>query len=138
MREAIRARILARSDRAGTIAQETKADPVRTQQRVAEAIYQYVCCKFLLDPEENRGKSLAALADRCLETAIVHHIPIPKEFEAGTACVAPGRSVMKVPVLRNAVKKDFGVVITPQRLGRAKDPAELGELVWRAMCGEEL
>ena len=48
MREAIRARILARSDRAGTIAQETKADPARTQQRVAEAIYQYVCCKFLL------------------------------------------------------------------------------------------
>ncbi len=138
MREAIRARILARSDRAGTIAQETKADPARTQQRVAEAIYQYVCCKFLLDPEENRGKSLAALAERSLETAIENHIPIAKESETATTCGAAGSSAMKVALLLNAVKKDFGVVITPQRLGRAKDPAELGELVWRAMCGEEL
>lgn len=136
MRSEIRARILARADRAESIAQSARS--AQTAAETAEAVYQYVCCKFLLDPEENRGKSLAALAERSLETAIENHIPIAKESETTTTCGAAGSSAMKVALLLNAVKRDFGVVITPQRLGRAKDPAELGDLVWRAGRGEQL
>lgn len=135
MREQIRDEILARGNRAALQARLAR-EPGATQETVAACVHNYVCYKFLLEPEEGAGVTMSELADMSLERALDMKLPLAKESEIATTCGAAGSAAMKIALLLVAVKKDFQVEIDPRRLGFVKDTAELGELVYRAMQGQ--
>ncbi|MGN1004158.1 MAG: hypothetical protein ACI4O5_04910 [Oscillospiraceae bacterium] len=136
MREQIRDRILARRDRALEQARLARETPDASREFITDCVHSYVCCKFLLEPEECRGLTMAELAEKSIEKALDLKIPLAKESEVATTCGAAGSAAMKIALLLTAVKKDFAVEIDPRRLGFVKDTAELGDLVYRAMRGE--
>lgn len=138
MRQQIRDRILAQGDRAAEQARLARTTPDAAKEFIEACVHRYVCYKFLLEPEECRGLTMSELADRSIEKALDMKIPLAKESEVATTCGAAGSAAMKIALLLTAVKKDFDVTIDPRRLGFVKDTAELGELVYRAMQGEEV
>ncbi len=138
MRQQIRDRILAQGDRAAEQARLARTTPDASKESIEACVHRYVCYKFLLEPEECRGLTMSELADRSIEKALDMKIPLAKESEVATTCGAAGSAAMKIALLLTAVKKDFDVTIDPRRLGFVKDTAELGELVYRAMQGEEV
>lgn len=138
MRQQIRDRILAQGDRAAEQARLARTTPDASKEFIEACVHRYVCYKFLLEPEECRGLTMSELADRSIEKALDMKIPLAKESEVATTCGAAGSAAMKIALLLTAVKKDFDVTIDPRRLGFVKDTAELGELVYRAMQGEEV
>lgn len=138
MREQIRDQILARANRAMEQARLARAAEPPTRELIETCIHNYVCYKFLLEPEENVGLTMSELADRSIEKALDMKIPLAKESEITTTCGAAGSSAMKIALLLTAVKKDFQVTIDPRRLGFVKDTTELADLVYRAMLGEEV
>lgn len=138
MRQQIRDRILAQGDRAAEQARLARTTPDASKEFIEACVHRYVCYKFLLEPEECRGLTMSELADRSIEKALDMKIPLAKESEVATTCGAAGGAAMKIALLLTAVKKDFDVTIDPRRLGFVKDTAELGELVYRAMQGEEV
>lgn len=136
MREQIRDQILARANRAMEQAQAACTTEHPSREQIMTCVHNYVCYKFLLEPEENRGLTMSELADKSIERALDMKIPLAKESEVTTTCGAAGSSAMKVALLLTAVKKDFNVTIDPRKLGFVKDTAELGDMVYRAMQGE--
>ena len=138
MRQQIRDRILVQGDRAAEQARLARTTPDASKEFIEACVHRYVCYKFLLEPEECRGLTMSELADRSIEKALDMKIPLAKESEVATTCGAAGSAAMKIALLLTAVKKDFDVTIDPRRLGFVKDTAELGELVYRAMQGEEV
>lgn len=138
MRQQIRDRILAQGDRAAEQARLARTTPDVSKEFIEACVHRYVCYKFLLEPEECRGLTMSELADKSIEKALDMKIPLAKESEVATTCGAAGSAAMKIALLLTAVKKDFDVTIDPRRLGFVKDTAELGELVYRAMQGEEV
>lgn len=138
MRQQIRDQILAQGNRAAEQAQMARATPDASREFVEACVHRYVCCKFLLDPEECRGLTMSELADKSIEKALDMKLPLVKESEVATTCGAAGSAAMKIALLLTALKKDFQVVINPRRLGFVRDTAELGDLVYRAMQGEEV
>ena len=138
MREQIRDQILAQGNRAAEqarIARETAGAP---RELVETCVHNYVCFKFLLDPSEGQGLTMSELAEKSIERALDMKIPLAKESEITTTCGAAGSAAMKIALLLTALKKDFQVTIEPRRLGFVKDTAELGDLVYRAMQGENV
>lgn len=138
MRQQIRDQILAQGDRAAEQARLARTTPDASKEFIETCVHRYVCYKFLLEPEECRGLTMSELADKSIEKALDMKIPLAKESEVATTCGAAGSAAMKIALLLTAVKKDFDVTIDPRRLGFVKDTAELGELVYRAMQGEEV
>ncbi len=138
MRARIRDQILARVDRAKEQAERARNAENLSLALVEDCILRYICCKFMLEPEECVGLTMAELAERSIEKALDMKIPLAKESEVATTCGAAGSTAMKVALLLMAVKKDFQVEIEPRRLGFVKDPGELAGLVYRAMQGEEV
>lgn len=138
MREQIRDQILAQGNRAAEqarIARETAGAP---RELVEACVHNYVCFKFLLDPSEGQGLTMSELAEKSIERALDMKIPLAKESEITTTCGAAGSAAMKIALLLTALKKDFQVAIEPRRLGFVRDTAELGDLVYRAMQGENV
>lgn len=138
MRAQIRDQILARGNRALEQARLARTTPDASQELITDCVHRYVCCKFLLEPEECRGLTMSALAEKSIERALDLKIPLAKESEVTTTCGAAGSAAMKIALLLTAVKRDFDVEIDPRRLGFVKDTAELGDLVYRAMRGEQV
>lgn len=138
MRQQIRDQILAQGNRAAEQAQIARATPDASREFVEACVHRYVCYKFLLEPEECRGLTMSELADKSIEKALDMKLPLAKESEVATTCGAAGSAAMKIALLLTALKKDFQVVINPRRLGFVRDTAELGDLVYRAMQGEEV
>lgn len=129
---------MARTNRAMEQAALARSTPDAQQSFVTACVHNYVCYKFYLEPEENQGLTMSELAERSIEKALDMKIPLAKESEMTTTCGAAGSAAMKIALLLTAVKKDFGVTIDPRRLGFVRDTEELGELVWRAMQGEQV
>lgn len=136
MRAQIRDQILARGNRALEQARLARTTPDASREFITDCVHRYVCCKFLLEPEECRGLTMSALAEKSIERALDLKIPLAKESEVTTTCGAAGSAAMKIALLLTAVKRDFEVEIDPRRLGFVKDTAELGDLVYRAMRRE--
>ncbi|MBR3244903.1 MAG: hypothetical protein IKF90_19810 [Parasporobacterium sp.] len=132
-RRAIKEQILKQLGRAQEAASSVRQAADLTEEDVQEHVHRYVCYKFLLDPEESRGLSITAMANKSIERAVELKIPIAKEGEKATTCGAAGSSAMKVALLLNAIKKDFQVEIEPHRLGFARDTNEIGSLVYQAI-----
>ena len=132
-RRAIKEQILKQQDLAQEVASSVRQAADLTEEDVQEHVHRYVCYKFLLDPEESRGLSITAMANKSIERAVELKIPIAKEGEKATTCGAAGSSAMKVALLLNAIKKDFQVEIEPHRLGFARDTNEIGSLVYQAI-----
>lgn len=136
MRREIRDRILARGERAAEQARLARTTPDASREFIGACVHNYVCYKFLLEPEEGRGLTMSGLADLSIGKALDLKIPLAKESETATTCGTAGSAAMKIALLLTAVKKDFQVEIDPRRLGFVRDTAELGDLVYRAMRGE--
>lgn len=136
MRQQIRDQILAQGSRAAEQARMARTTPDAPKEFIESCVHRYVCCKFLLDPEECRGLTMSELADRSIEKALDMKLPLAKESEVATTCGAAGSAAMKIALLLTALKRDFQVAIDPRRLGFVRDTAELGDLVYRAMRGE--
>ena len=132
-RRAIKEQILKQQDLAQEVASSVRQAADLTEEDVQEHVHRYVCYKFLLDPEESRGLSINAMANKSIERAVELKIPIAKEGEKATTCGAAGSSAMKVALLLNAIKKDFQVEIEPHRLGFARNTNEVGSLVYQAI-----
>ena len=132
-RRAIKEQILKQLGRAQEAASSVRQAADLTEEDVQEHVHRYVCYKFLLDPEESRGLSITAMANKSIERAVELKIPIAKEGEKATTCGAAGSSAMKVALLLNAIKKDFQVEIEPHRLGFARNTNEVGTLVYQAI-----
>ena len=132
-RRAIKEQILKQLGRAQEVASSVRQAADLTEEDIQEHVHRYVCYKFLLDPEESRGLSITAMANKSIERAVELKIPIAKEGEKATTCGAAGSSAMKVALLLNAIKKDFQVEIEPHRLGFARDTNEIGSLVYQAI-----
>lgn len=126
--------ILNQTHQALEMARLAVSTPALSESEVIEYVHRYVCYKYLLDPEESRGLSMTAMADKSIEKALKLHIPIAKEGEVATTCGAAGSSAMKVALLLHAMKKDFQVEIEPHKLGFARDTVEVGKLVYQAFC----
>ncbi len=136
MRQQIRDAILARSGLAAQHARRVVEEPRPSLDFVREQVYLYICCKFLLEPEQCRGLTMAGLAQRSIEKALDLGLPLAKESETATTCGAAGSAAMKTALLLTAVKRDFQADIPPRELGLVRSPGELGELVWRARGGD--
>ena len=134
-RKTIKDQILKQQDKARDIAFSVRQAVNLTETDLGEAVHKYVCYKFLLDPEESRGLSMTAMANKSIERAVELKIPIAKDGEKATTCGAAGSSAMKVALLLAAIKKDFQVEIEPHRLGFARDTGEIGRLVYQALQG---
>lgn len=134
-RKKIKDQILKQQDKAREIAFSVRQAVTLTETDLGEAVHKYVCYKFLLDPEESRGLSMTAMANKSIERAVELKIPIAKDGEKATTCGAAGSSAMKVALLLAAIKKDFQVEIEPHRLGFARDTGEIGRLVYQALQG---
>ena len=132
-RKKIKDQILKQQDKAREIAFSVRQAVTLTETDLGEAVHKYVCYKFLLDPEESRGLSMTAMANKSIERAVELKIPIAKDGEKATTCGAAGSSAMKVALLLAAIKKDFQVEIEPHRLGFARDTGEIGRLVYQAL-----
>ena len=132
-RRAIKEQILKQLGRAQEAASSVRQASDLTEEEIQEHVHRYVCYKFLLDPEESRGLSITAMANKSIERAVELKIPIAKEGEKATTCGAAGSSAMKVALLLNAIKKDFQVEIEPHRLGFARNTNEIGSLVYQAI-----
>jgi len=131
-RKAIKEMILSQNRQALETAGLAVNTPAPSESEMQEYVHRYVCLKYMLDPEESRGLSMTALADKSIERALELKIPIAKEGETATTCGAAGSSAMKTALLLNALKKDFQVEIEPHKLGFAKDTMEVGTLVYQA------
>ena len=134
-RKTIKDQILKQQNKAQDIAFSVRQAVNLTETDLGEAVHKYVCYKFLLDPEESRGLSMTAMANKSIERAVELKIPIAKDGEKATTCGAAGSSAMKVALLLAAIKKDFQVEIEPHRLGFARDTGEIGRLVYQALQG---
>ncbi|MCD8332397.1 MAG: hypothetical protein LUB63_07750 [Oscillospiraceae bacterium] len=137
MRQQLVEQILARADLAQEQVRLARSTPNPTLPFIQACVHNYVCRKFLLDPEEGQGLTMSQLANLSIERALDLKLPLAKESERATTCGAAGSSAMKIALLLVAVKKDFQVDIEPRRLGYVKDTAELGELVYQAMEEEK-
>ncbi len=104
--------------------------PELSEDYVVSCVHNYICHKFFLDPEEVRGWSLNKMAMHSIEKALEMKIPIAGPTEKATTCGSAGSAAMKIALLLNAVRKDFGVDIPPSKLGFAKNSEEVGKLVY--------
>ncbi|MCC8120406.1 MAG: hypothetical protein LIO42_00070 [Oscillospiraceae bacterium] len=137
MRQQLVEQILARADLAQEQVRLARSTPNPTLPFIQACVHNYVCRKFLLDPEEGKGLTMSELANLSIERALDLKLPLAKESERATTCGAAGSAAMKRALCLVAVKRAFQVDIKPRRLGYVKDTAELGELVYQAMEEEK-
>ncbi len=129
-RKDIKDGILSLSRKADEQAALVRNTPELPKEDVIACVHNYVCYKFFLDPRETQGLSLNRMALMSIEKALEMKIPIAGPTEKATTCGSAGSAAMKIALLLNAMRKDFGADIPPAKLGMAKDTGEAGSLVY--------
>lgn len=104
---------------------------IATDEEIPELLREYLCCKYLLMPEEIDTDNLIKLGEK--STAKIAGIKSSGiEFrEKSAGCTTASSGVIKKILLAMAVSKCIGIKINPDEVAQAETLPQMADLIIR-------